>query len=156
MSQHVTEPTRGSSNNPNVLDLILSNNEDIIGDVENINPFGRSDHCILTFEILCTIKLNNYTKRRKYYKNADFDRIKIEFSKIYWKTKFKDSDTNVNRQWEILDRIKTTGRKYVPQKEISNHRKGNFPLNAKTRKLIRHKNRLRIRYMETRKMGRNI
>ena len=66
------------------------------------SPLGRSDHCILTFLILCTIKLNNYTERRKYNKNADFDRMRIEFSKIDWKTKFKDSDTNVNRQWEIL------------------------------------------------------
>ena len=98
MSQHVTDPTRGrGSNNPNVLDLILSNDEDIIGDVESISPLGRSDHCILTCEILCIAKLNNYTKRRKHYKNADFDRTRIEFSKIDWKTKFKDSDTNVNR-----------------------------------------------------------
>ena len=150
MSQHVTDPTRGrGSNNPNVLDLILSNDEYII-DVENLSPLGRSNHCILTFEILCTIKLNNYTKR-KYYKNADFDRMRIEFSKIDWKTKFKDSDTNINRQWEILKtELKLLEEKYVPQKEISNHRKGNFPLNAKTSKLIRHKNRLWKRYMETR------
>ena len=74
MSQHVTDPTRGrGSNNPNVLDLL---------DVENLSPLGISEHCILTFEILFTIKLNNYTKRRKYYKNADFDRMRIEFSKI--------------------------------------------------------------------------
>ena len=34
-SQNVTDPTRGrGSNNPNVLDLILSNDEDIIGDVD--------------------------------------------------------------------------------------------------------------------------
>ena len=64
MPQHVTDPTRGrGSNNPNVLDLTISNDDEIIGDVENFNPFGRSDHCILTFEIMCTIKLNNYTKR---------------------------------------------------------------------------------------------
>ena len=82
MSQYVTDPTRGrGSNNPNVLDLILSYAEDIIGDVENLSPLGRRDHCILTFEILCTIKLNNYTKRRNYYKNADFDRMRIEFKK---------------------------------------------------------------------------
>ena len=97
MSQYVTDPTRDrGSNNPNVLDLILSYDEDIIRDVENISPLGRRDHCILTFEILCTIKLNNY-----YYKNADFDRMRIEFKKIDWKTKVKDSDTNVNGQWEI-------------------------------------------------------
>ena len=47
MSQYVTDPTRGrGSNNPHVLDLIISN--DIIGDVENISPLRRSDHCILT------------------------------------------------------------------------------------------------------------
>ena len=103
MSQHVTDPTRGrGSNNTNVLDLILSNDEDIIAEVENLKHLGRSDHCILTFEILRTIKLNNYTKRRKYYKKADFDSMRIEFKKIDWKTKFKDSDNNVNRQWEIL------------------------------------------------------
>ena len=90
----MTDPTRGrGSNNPNVLDLILSHDDEIIyiyiyiwsepsvrristsvsivctvvdeiiGDVEYINPLGRSDHCILI--MLCTIKLNNYTKRRK-------------------------------------------------------------------------------------------
>ena len=48
------------------------------------------------------------------------------------------------------ERITIFGRKYIPQKEISNHRKGNFPLNAKTRRLIRRKNRLWTRYMETR------
>ena len=63
-----------------------------------------------------TIKLNNYTKRRKYYKNADFYRMRIEFSKIDWKTKFKDSHTNVNRQWEILKiELKLLEEKYVPQ-----------------------------------------
>ena len=67
MSQHVTYPTRGrGSNNPTVLDLILSNDDDIIGDVENLSPLGRSDNCIITFEIFCKIKLINYTKRRKY------------------------------------------------------------------------------------------
>ena len=82
MSQHVTDPTRARrSNNPSVLDLIISNDDDIIGDVEHLSPLRRSDHCIITFEIMCTIKLNNYTKRGKYYNNADFYR-RLEFSKI--------------------------------------------------------------------------
>ena len=73
MSQHVTYPTRSrGSNDLNVLDLIMSNDEDIVEDVENLSPLGRSEYCILTFEIMCTVKLNNYTKRRKYYQNADF------------------------------------------------------------------------------------
>ena len=53
------------------------------------------------------------------------------------------------------DIIKTTGRKYVPQIEISNHWKGNFPLNTKTRKLIRHKNNYGQDIWKQ-EMGRNI
>ena len=29
--------------------------------------------------------------------------MKIEFSNIDWKTKFKDSDNNISKQWEILN-----------------------------------------------------
>ena len=69
MFQHVTDPTRGrGSNKPNVLDLILSNDDDIIGEVEYFSTLGRSDHCVLTFDILCTVKLNYYTKRRQFKK----------------------------------------------------------------------------------------
>ena len=57
---------------------------------------------------------------------------------------------NVNDQWEILKTIlHTLEDKYVHIKEVSSNRKGNFPLNANTRKLIRRKNRLWTRYMET-------
>ena len=51
MSQHVSDPTRGQvSSNPNVLDLILAN-DDIIGGAENLSPLERSNHSILTFDI---------------------------------------------------------------------------------------------------------
>ena len=74
--------------------------------------------------------------------------MRKEFSDIDWEEKFKD---NVNDQWEILKTVlKLLEDKYVPQKEVSNYRKGNFPLNANTRKLIRCKNRLWTRYIETR------
>ena len=66
--------------------------------------------------------------------------MRKEFSNIDWEFKFKDSDNNVNRQWEILKtELNLLEEKYIPQKEIPNHRKGNFPLNANTRKSIRQK-----------------
>ena len=49
-----------------------------------------------------------------------------------------------------MENEKLLEEKYVPQKEISNYRKGNSPLNVNTRKLIRYKNRLWTRNMETR------
>jgi len=50
------------------------------------------------------------------------------------------NDGQLNDQREILKTIlHTLEDKHVPQQEVSSNRKGNFPLNANTRKLIRHK-----------------
>ena len=77
--------------------------------------------------------------------------MRKEFSNIGWEEKFKDCKYNVNNQWEILKTVlNLLENKYVPQKEVLNYRKGNFPLNANTRKLIRRKNRLWTRHIETR------
>ena len=77
--------------------------------------------------------------------------MRKEFSNINWEEKFKDCKDNVNNQWEILKAVlNLLEDKYIPQKEVSNYRKGNFPLNANTRKLSRCKKLLWTRYMETR------
>ena len=57
MFQHVLNPTRGrDTTNTNLLDLILSNKEDNIGEIEYLSPLGKSDHCVITFNILCSYK----------------------------------------------------------------------------------------------------
>ena len=152
MFQHVSNPTRGrDTTNTNLLDLILSNEEDNIGEIGYLSPLGKSDHCVITFNILCKVITNKYTKKQKLFNKANYEEMRKEFSDIDWEEKFKDCKDNVNDQWEILKTLlKLLEDKYVPQKEVSNYRKGNFPLNANTRKLIRRKNRLWTRYIETR------
>ena len=82
---------------------------------------------------------------------ANYDEMRIDLAHINWEDEFRLCKDNANYQCEILKTIlHTLEDKYVPQKEVSSNRKGNFPLNANTRKLIRHKNRLWTRYMETR------
>lgn len=52
--QHVISPTRGrGSDNPSVIDLVLTSEEEIISEL-NINPpLGKSDHSVIDF--ICTI-----------------------------------------------------------------------------------------------------
>ena len=53
MFQHVSNPTRGrDTTNTNLLDLILSNEEVNTGEIEYLSPLGKSDHCVITFNIL--------------------------------------------------------------------------------------------------------
>ena len=97
MFQQVSNPTRGrGTTNTNLLDLILSNEEDNIGEIEYLSPIGKSDHCVITFNILCKVITNKYTKKWKLFNKANYEGMRKEFSDIDWEEKFKDFKDNVN------------------------------------------------------------
>ena len=79
MFQHVTAPTRCRGNdNPNVLDLILSNEEKIISNTNYLGPLGKSDHCMLKFNIDFDTTLNKFEKVRKDFNRGDYTLIKLK------------------------------------------------------------------------------
>ena len=142
--QHVTIPTRGrGTDNPNVLDLIITNEEQLINQIECHSPLGNSDHCVIQFQIICKSRLNQYRKTIKQYDKADFDSMRKDLSAIDWKGKL--NNTSVETEWDILkNTMVELENTYIPTKTLAcnSNRKGNIPINAKTRKLIRRKDRL--------------
>ena len=106
MFQHVSNPTRGrGTTNTNLLDVILSNEKDSIGEIEYLSLLDKNDHCDITFNILCKVITNKYTKKRKLFNKANYEGMRKEFSDIDWEEKFKDCKDNVNDQWEILKTV---------------------------------------------------
>ena len=60
MYQHTTEPTRGrGTNEPSVLDLIMTDEEGMIEDMQHKTPLGKRNHCMINFQFKC------YTERSK-------------------------------------------------------------------------------------------
>ena len=55
MHQFVTEPTRLGS----ILDLVFSDNKELVGDLSIGEGLGRSDHSILSFRISADVQTNN-------------------------------------------------------------------------------------------------
>ena len=55
LSQVVTKPTRDT----NILDIVLTNNDNMVTGVKTIAPLGNSDHNIVVF--LSQWKAENYT-----------------------------------------------------------------------------------------------
>ena len=52
--QHVKQPTRvRQGNEPSVLDLIFSNEENMVEKVNFLSSLGKSDHLVLTFNLIC-------------------------------------------------------------------------------------------------------
>jgi hypothetical protein len=52
--QHIDRPTRWRGDTtPHTLDLILTNEENMISDIEFQSPLGKGDHCVIRFDFKC-------------------------------------------------------------------------------------------------------
>lgn len=61
--QHVNKPTRGRFNqDPHVLDLILTNEDGMVTDIEHYSSLGKRDHSILKFNFNCYFQQANTGK----------------------------------------------------------------------------------------------
>ena len=55
--QHVREPTRSRpGQRPSILDLVLTNEEQMVSNLTYLSLQGKSDHAVLTFEFNCYIE----------------------------------------------------------------------------------------------------
>ena len=85
LHQHVTEPTRyraGSS--PHILDLILTNEEDMVQDIAYHPGLGLSDHVCICFTVLCNgNRAPSQIPRLNLYR-ANYDGMRESLSAIDW------------------------------------------------------------------------
>ncbi len=150
--QHVNKPTRWrGTDEPHLLDLVLTNEETMIEEIIYESPLGKSDHCILRFDFLCYSEVETTYKTKRYYKEADYERINQEISSIDWETELKQFN-NINSMWSAFQaKIRSIENRLVPQKTIklSNKTRSRIPVDASTYDKIRRKNALSRRYIAT-------
>ena len=85
--QHIKLPTRvRQGNEPSVLDLIFSNEENMVENVNLLASLGKSDHLVLTFNLVCyTISHpKNEQKSKLNFFKGDYVSIREELDKIDW------------------------------------------------------------------------
>ena len=75
--QHVEAPTRHVQNStPHILDLILTNEEEMINSINILPALGLSDHVCLRFNYLCNCSTNPASKPRYNIHQADIVRMR--------------------------------------------------------------------------------
>ena len=85
MTQHVTEPTRGrNGQEPSILDLIISNDFNIVSDISHESPLEKSDHTCLTFYLKCYRNTPDQTRKFYLYDKGDFKQINLDLANINW------------------------------------------------------------------------
>ena len=150
--QHIKTPTRQRGCDiPTILDLVMTNEEDMIGKIEHCSPLGRSDHDVLMIDFQCYWQPHEQHKTRKLYHKADFDSMRNELQEIDWDDKMEDLE--LADKWGMLDQILTELEdKFIPTTSRSTLNQS-IPLSAKTRELIREKDKLHRKTTELKRQG---
>ena len=145
--QHILEPTRKRGRDtPHVLDLVFTNEENMIKDLEYLAPIGRSDHSILKFNIPCEKEITP-PKIKVCYEKGNYQRLNENLNKIDWTEKLEKFKDDINKQWEIFTNIfYEEEKKFVPRKVVYvngvKNKKLSTPLDKKTLSKIKQKNKL--------------
>ena len=151
--QHVLQPTRvRGEQKPSLIDLILSNEDGMVSDLEVQSPIGKSDHGVLSFKFHCyNIQLVDAPPKFLFNKGR-YDRMKEDIGKVKWEQVVNEDD-HVNKQWKnFSDIIKENMDKHIPKRKIVPGRKKKHltPLDKNAVKKIKKKHRAWTRFMESR------
>ena len=121
--QHVHKPTRFRNNQASTLDLIFTNEEMDVKNIEVLPGLGSSDHGIVVGDFVCEWKNRVVHKPRRLYQKGDYVKINEEINKVNWDTKF--ANKTVNECWIIFKGIlEELVDKYIP---MSNPKDYNEP-----------------------------
>ena len=154
MFQHVHKATRGRGDDiPSLLDMVLTNEQEMISTIDYNSPLGKSDHSVLEF--VCQFNGVKKTKGKahikKCYNKADYISMRKEVDD---KTEELKRNCPLEEKWnKFKETILAVEDKYTPKRSynpLADNSKRSTPLEKETVTLIKKKHRLWTRYMETR------
>ena len=119
LHQHVTEFTRIRSDQvKSTLDLVFTQNEEMIKELSLLNPLGKSDHLVLKMilneSVCCTVPEPRY---KSLLHKGDYNGIRGEIEEIDWDTLFLEK--SVDQSWQLFkDILLSLQDKYIPTVRI--------------------------------------
>ena len=121
LTQLVNTPThyRGSQN-PTLVDLILTNDDDFINDIKTYPPLGKSHHLLFSFRIEADHKQMEDLGKTKYQVNkGKYDEMREHVGKVDWN---EISECDIDDMFDGIEHILTEAKNmYIPKKKIRNN-----------------------------------
>lgn len=114
-------------------------------------PLGKSDHGVLAFQLNCYVDKMLHIKQRRNYNKGDYEKLRNEL-RIDWNSLLDPLQHDIDNQFMAFqEKLEAACDRCIPYiKSTSEVKWRRPPIDKHTRKLIRQKNRLWTRYMETR------
>ena len=151
LMQHVTQPTHYRENqSPTLDDLIFTNDDQTLSDLQHIHHLGASDHLMLNFNINFNFdkpKLINKTKLN--FLKADLPKMK-QMLQVDWEAELQGK-TAEEAYNTFLTRYNTAVEECVPKSTttVSNKYVKPIWMKSDTLKLIKKKHNSHTRYLNT-------
>lgn len=145
LTQHVEESTRED----NILDLVLSSEEEMIQDVEVCEPLANSDHNSVQFKVVVrgSSPSQDDSKVLRDFKKANWEEMKRTLNSIDWDNALTPLDSD--RQWCFFsDKLNDLVTKHVPIKKQSSVKKPRW-MNRECLKAVKRKRKKWKKYRET-------
>ena len=151
LQQHVTQPTRYRDNqSPTLDDLILTNDDQTLSDLQHKHHLGNSDHLMLSFNICFNFdkpKMINKTKLN--FHRTDIPKMR-QMLNIDWKSEIQDKSPE--EAYNIfLNKYNQAVEECVPKSCTKTSNKYEKPIwmKSETLKLIKKKHNSLTRYLNT-------
>ena len=154
LTQHITEPTRyRHGQTPTRDDLVFTNEEDMVEQLQLLDPVGASDHLSISMKLVYTTENEAAFRETLDYNKADYVAMRDMLNKD-WEEILRGKSTQ-----EMADIIQTdileAARRHTPTKRINNSKIPKPPyMNREALRRVKRKHSTWIRYLNT-KQGRD-
>ena len=117
--QHVKNNTRyRTGSEPSLLDLILTNEEDMINIINYMPGLGKSDHLQLQFTYNCYTEISKTIFTKMNFFKGNYTGLSRELAQIDWLQVLDGVD--VSASWEILtEQLSNLIETYIPVSKVS-------------------------------------
>ena len=100
--QHVKQATRMRDNQQeSTLDLILTNEENMIDRIKYLFPLGKSDHVIIQFSLISYISRFRLQTEKLNFFMGDYEKIRSNLKDIEWEERITKA-MNLQESWECF------------------------------------------------------
>lgn len=157
LHQHNTEDSRRRGNDqPSLIDLIFSDEEMQVSEVQHHAPLGKSDHNVITFTFNCYIDFSK-SKERYLYNKADYVAMRRELEASKWMESL-NLEHSIEGLWnKIKEKTSELRKKFVPAEKVSGKPSwkdvGSTPIDKKVQEAIKMKHVTHRRWMNAKRHG---
>ena len=125
IKKYISTPTDtltrgGSTNQPGLLDLVLTNEEGMVDSIDYWSPLGKRDHSLLSFNFNCYVARRQQVRKRFIYEKGDYSKMKD----MFWEEWCVELDglESVEARWKYpLSKLRGAELECVPSKLIDKY-----------------------------------